>query len=297
MKKEKIKFYLPGFYEHIGLNRFLFDLMREHPEYFYDNIEIGAVFGCFPGNIWNGGRTVLGFSDIHLIRDIIKEYDYLQIPMRFTWTNVLLTEEHYKNPICNTIMELADNGINEVLVSEDNFEQYIRKTYPNYKIISSTTKCILTEKELNEELNKDYDLVVLDHRLNHNFELLDKIERKDKIEFLINPRCSPQCPNRKAHYLWESKNQIAGMEVVPPVNYNQNYKCPGYDFYNNKNLETISNEELYNLYYHKGFFNFKIEGRTIHPLDVIENYIYYMVKPEFKDYIKYLFIKNCSNWR
>ena len=297
MKKEKIKFYLPGFYEHIGINRFLFDLIREHPEYFYDNIEIGAVFGCFPGNIWNGGRTVLGYSDMNIVNNIIKEYDYLQIPMRFTWTNILLTEEHYNNYICNTIMELADNGINEVLVSEDKFEQYIRKKYPNYKIISSTTKCILTEKELNEELNKDYDLVVLDHRLNHNFELLDKIKRKDKVEFLINPRCNPQCPNRKAHYLWESKNQIAGMEVAPPVNYNQNYKCPGYNFYNNKNLETISNEELYNLYYQKGFFNFKIEGRTIHPLDVIENYIYYMIKPEFKDYIRYLFIKNCSNWR
>ena len=297
MKKEKIKFYLPGFYEHIGINRFLFDLIREHPEYFYDNIEIGAVFGCFPGNIWNGGRTVLGYSDMNIVKDIIKEYDYLQIPMRFTWTNVLLKEEDYKNHICNAIMELADNGINEVLIGEDNFEQYIRETYPNYKIISSTTKCILTEKELNKELEKDYSLVVLDHRLNHNFEILNKIEKKEKIEFLINPRCNPQCPNRKAHYLWESKNQLAGMIVEPPINYNENYKCPGYDFYNNKNLEIISNKELYNLYYQKGFFNFKIEGRTIHPLDVIENYIYYMVKPEFKDYIKYLFIKNCSNWR
>lgn len=74
---KKIEFFIPGFVEHAGINKFLFHLMKEYPEYFYDNIKIGAVFGCFPGNKWNGGRTVLGYSDINLIKKTIYEYNNL----------------------------------------------------------------------------------------------------------------------------------------------------------------------------------------------------------------------------
>lgn len=295
---KKIEFFIPGFVEHEGINKFLFHLMEQYPDYFYDNIKIGAVFGCFPGNRWNGGRTVLGYSDINFIEKIIYEYNDLQIPLRFTWTNVLLDEKDYEDPVCNTIMKIANNGINEVLISDDNFEKYIREKYPNYKIISSTTKCILDEKELHNELNKDYHLIVLDHRLNHNFSILDNLNdyEKNKIEILINPRCSPLCPNRKAHYLWESKNQLSGMEVEPPENFNKNYKCPGYSFFHNQELETLTPEEIYNIYYYKGFNKFKIEGRSVHPMDVIENYVYYLVKPEYKDYVRYLFVIECGPW-
>ena len=35
-----------------------------------------------------------------------------------------------------------------------------------------------------------------------------------------------------------------------------------------------------------GFNNFKIEGRTLMAPNVVESYIYYMVKPEFRDIVR-----------
>jgi hypothetical protein len=57
---QKINFYLPDFYYKKDLNLELILLLKEHPEYFYDNINIGAVYGVFPGSIWNGGRLFPG---------------------------------------------------------------------------------------------------------------------------------------------------------------------------------------------------------------------------------------------
>ena len=53
---------------------------------------------------------------------------------------------------------------------------------------------------INEELDKDYQLVVLDYNMNNQFELLEKIKRKDKCEILVNACCIPNCPRRAEHY-------------------------------------------------------------------------------------------------
>ena len=37
-------------------------------------------------------------------------------------------------------MQAADNGMNEVIVVSDILEEYIRKTYPGFKIISLRVK-------------------------------------------------------------------------------------------------------------------------------------------------------------
>ena len=60
--------------------------------------------------------------------------------------------------------------MNEVIVVSDILEEYIRKTYPGFKIISSTCKEIKNMNVLNAELAKDYKLVVLDYNLNNQFE-------------------------------------------------------------------------------------------------------------------------------
>jgi hypothetical protein len=64
---DKIKFYIPDFYNLYGLNIKLLELLWEYPEYFYDNIEIGAIYGTFPGAIWNGGRVMLGTTTLEKI--------------------------------------------------------------------------------------------------------------------------------------------------------------------------------------------------------------------------------------
>ncbi len=43
-----IKFHLPDFWSHGPLNLALIDMIKEHPEYFRDGVEIASVYGCFP---------------------------------------------------------------------------------------------------------------------------------------------------------------------------------------------------------------------------------------------------------
>lgn len=61
-----INFYLPEFYvpQFYRLNLYFIEKLYHQPEYFRDNIKIGAVYGSFPGVIWNGGRVFLGSATI-----------------------------------------------------------------------------------------------------------------------------------------------------------------------------------------------------------------------------------------
>ena len=53
----QMKFHIPDFWKHWELNLNLIDMIREHPEYFYDGVEIASCFGCFAPALWNGGRA------------------------------------------------------------------------------------------------------------------------------------------------------------------------------------------------------------------------------------------------
>ena len=103
-------------------------------------------------------------------------------------------------------MKTADNGFNEVVINSSLLEEYIRKEYPDYKIISSTTKCLLNKDEIKEEVSKYY-LTVLDYRKNKDFTFLKDLT-KNKVEILLNPSCPLSCKRRKQHYNFLSELQL-----------------------------------------------------------------------------------------
>ena len=106
--------------------------------------------------------------------------------MRYTYTNMFLDEEDLKDPYCNFCMKAADNGKNGVLVVSPLLEKYIRRNYPGFKVNSSTCKEIRDIGAVNEELKKDYHLVVLDYNFNNRFDELAKIEDRSRCEILVN---------------------------------------------------------------------------------------------------------------
>ena len=230
------------------------NLMKDYPDCFREGYCIGSVYGTFPGAIWNGGRAVFGITGKDDIAAILKVYNSRGIPVRFTWTNSLLEEKHVYDTYCNLIMKLADNGMNQVLVNQPVLEDYIRRNYPDFKLISSTTKRITDVKGLREELDKDYFLVVLDYDLNHNEEVLSAIQDKaDRIEILVNEVCYPGCPKRSEHYRQQSRMQLE-------YDINTSFPCP------NKTRERkfaeckdrpafISNEQIQQ-YADQGFVNY-----------------------------------------
>ena len=284
MNAHKIYWHLPGFCYFRLLNQVLMNLMKDYPDCFREGYCIGSVYGTFPGAIWNGGRAVFGITGKDDIAAILKIYNSRGIPVRFTWTNSLLEEKHVYDTYCNLIMKLADNGMNQVLVNQPVLEDYIRRNYPDFKLISSTTKRITYVKGLREELDKDYFLVVLDYDLNHNEEVLSAIQDKaDRIEILVNEVCYPGCPKRSEHYRQQSRMQLE-------YDINTSFPCP------NKTRERkfaeckdrpafISNEQIQQ-YADQGFVNYKIVGRGM-PMDFVkESYLYYLVKDDARSFIR-----------
>ncbi len=282
--KREIYWHLPGLCYFRLMNQVLINLMNKYPESFRDGYKIGSVYGTFPGAIWNGGRTVFGITSKGDIEKIITAYNSKGVPARFTWTNSLLEEKHLTDTYCNLIMKMADNGMNQVLVNRDVLENYIRNEYPGFKIISSTTKRMLDIETLNEEIEKDYFLVVLDYDLNHNEEVLSALQpHADKVEILVNEICYPGCKMRQEHYRNQSQAQLEYDPNLP-------FKCP-----NNstprvfaecmKRPAFISSEEI-EKYIERGYVNFKIVGRGLSADFVKDSYMYFLVKDEKRDFIR-----------
>ena len=57
----------------------------------------------------------------------------------------------------------------------------------------------------------------------------------------------------------------------------------------------ITPEDIYNKYVPMGFRQFKIEGRTANIFNLMEYYLYYMVKPEYKDKARLALCMNLNN--
>lgn len=276
-----VNFFLPDFYSNFRLIVYLADRMRQNPEYFYEDIRIGAAYGCFPGSIWNGGRVMLGSCTKQEMEYVTAELNGRDIAVRYTFTNPLLEEWHLLDTFCNLCLEVGDNGKNEVLVNSQMLEDYIRKGYPNYEILSSTTKCLRDIARVEEELQKDYALVVLDSAFNNTDELFD-IENKDKVELIVNHYCADDCPRRIEHYRAVGRGQLEFSEIDFPVC--ENIRRDFYQVMKNRSFITI--EALYGRYREAGFCNFKLDGRAFRKYKVLESFIYYLVKPEYRDQMR-----------
>lgn len=296
-----MRFHLPSFTQHYSLNKMMIEYIRDNPEYFVDGLEIASVFGCFDGSIWNGGRGVGGEFDRKLTELVIKTFDELKIPLRFTFTNPLLTEEHLSDKNCNEIMKMADNGLNQVIVMSDILENYIRENYPNYKITSSTCKEIRDMDGVNAELDKPYSLVVLDYNWNNKFDELEKIKDKARCEILVNALCQPNCPRRGEHYKAIGKVQIdrcnAAYSAVGGNLTFKDFECPfmSRTIYDITGLSTyISPEAIKEKYIPMGFNEFKLEGRSAGDIEMLETYLFYFSKPETRDKLRLEMLKKLT---
>lgn len=291
--RDTINFYIPGFdLKFLNFYRSMIVYMREFPYRFMENIHIPAVYGSFNNMIWNGGRRRIGKQATYdEMQNAIQAVNNMGIAVRYTYTNSAIEEKHLGDTLCNLSMKLANNGKNEVLVNSPILENYLRKNYPNFKYILSTTAC---ERDVNKinEATKKYDLVVIDWRDNKNMAFLDRIKDKDKIEILIDEKCPSGCKMRKMDYDLVSKKNcyiMAESEI-------QNFEClrtkadvAGFYRSLKNNPDTdLTFDEVYGLYYNMGFRNFKLLGRNEKDyLSELESYIYYMAVPESRDVARY----------
>ncbi len=292
-----MKFHIPDFYLHWELNLNLIDYIKEHPEYFHDGLEIASCFGCFAPALWNGGRALGGYTSKEQITNTIKWFNERNVPIRFTFTNPTVTEKDLSDPFCNRLCREAQNGFNEIICNVPALEKYIREKYPKFPLVSSTCKELRELDGVISELQKDYKLVVLDYNWNNDFERLAQIpeEFRSRCEILINPYCVPNCKRRGEHYrvLGECQRQcyldkMSASHAGDPMQPATEFDCPNtrMNFYEIHKYSTFVPVENLFRYMEMGFNNFKIEGRVLNKENVLESYIYYMVKPEFRDKVR-----------
>jgi hypothetical protein len=282
MTKEKIKFHLPGIFRFFNIYKNLFLYIRQHPEVLQENIEIKSAYGS-PTCIWNGGRVVHGYWSREFVEDIRNFMAEMNVPVRFTFTNSLIEEQHLQDTYSNMLLDIFNTGNNEILCNSPLLEDYIRTKYgDSYRYISSTTKCLKTLNEQTEELNKTkYHLIVLDYDYNKDIEYLNAIANKNTCEILCNPVCPPGCPKRVEHYENVSLSQLNFSELAMEC------ENAAISFWvAQQNPSFISSEDIKNIYVPMGFSNFKLEGRSASALNLIEILVYYLIKDEYKSKIR-----------
>ena len=293
MKKQYI---LPGLWEKKEILIPLLSLYKNNPFLFYDDINFNAVFGNFSYFLWDGGRLTAGhkkqlayLEDILIIQHIYN--DILNISMRFVCTNPFIQSEDFTDKFCNLVLDTCENNQNGIIINNDLLEEYLRKKYPLYYFISSTTKCLENNNEIITELKKPYKYVCLSYTKNYDILFLNSLssDLKNKIELLINDKCYGKCPKRKGHYIAMSKSNYYYDSI-----YGDNYDCilinnPEKAIYTNR----ISYDQLNN-YTKIGINYFKLEGRQ-QPYDsvFITDLVQYCFKPEWQ----LMAIKNLENWK
>ena len=278
------RFHLPGLFEFYEFYKVFLPLFYSGREYFYEWAEISSLYGAPADCIWGGGRFGAENNNVSEVLDLMCEY---KISARLTFSNSLLREEHLSDEKCNNLCVLFEksNGVqNGIIVHSELLLKYLRKNYPGFYFVSSTTKVLTDFRDFSEELRReDFRYVVPDFRLNRQFEKLNRLSQKekDKVEFLCNECCNFSCKDRKACYENVSR-RILGEDCREHICTSPNAEN-GYVFSEAmKNPAFISREDIQKIYLPNGFSNFKIEGRGLGTAIILEFILYYMTRPEYQ---------------
>ncbi len=278
----KACYHLPGLFEFYELYRAFLPLYRNHRDWFYDWCEIGSVYGAPADCLWGGGRVGFGEARAEDVAALMLEYG---ISARLTFSNSLLRAEHLADKKCNALCARFErNGAapSGVIVHSELLLNYLRRHYPGFYFVSSTTKVLTDFAEFEAELDRpEFRFVVPDFRLNKAFDRLNALsgEQKDKVEFLCNECCWFECPRRRACYENVSRKNLG--EDCPDHVCCSPTAARGYRFSDAmENPGFIGVDDILNTYLPGGFSHFKIEGRSLGSAVVLEFLLYYMTKPE-----------------
>ena len=284
---DKIYFHLPGLFEFYELYSAFLPLFREHREFFYDRCEIGSIYGAPADCIWGGGRVGFGEHSPNEVLALMNEYN---ISPRLTFSNSLLREEHLSDRKCNYLCAVFENSTVQsgIIICSELLLNHLKKAYPNFYFVSSTTKVLTDFTQLVKEADRDdFRYVVPDFRLNKSFDKLNALteQQKNKLEFLCNECCYIGCTDRKACYENVSRKSLG--EICPDHICKAPDADSGYMFSKAMaNPSFIGINDIQSIYLPMGFSNFKIEGRGLGSALILEFLLYYMTKPQYQLHVR-----------
>ena len=280
--KNKISFSIPGLFLLRKLNVAFVNILMKKPYMFNEDVEIGSVYGCFPCS-WNGGRgEIWGEFSLAEFDNTVSFFNQKNIQVRLTLTNQFLKEDdmfdYVGNLLCSTINKYKINAAN---VRSQILWKYLDDAYPQIQKIMSTTLRISDVNEINE-ISKN-NLLVPDYSIVNNFEVLSQLKNVHNIELLCAEPCHPNCEYRHLHQ--------ANSDAVQRYLAGRKFECPYGEYRKTlKELKEhpnyVSLERMRTEYRNLGINQFKISGRQSDPMTVIEHYVEYLIKPEYKDEVR-----------
>ena len=166
--------------------------------------------------IWNSGRVLKHLMcEAEEMRAAGLEYEQRGIALYLTFTNLLLTAQHLKDPLGNALCTFASNhnatGRNAVILASEVLREHVRREFPKLRLVSSVLK-ITAERgkgklDVYKRLAEQYDEVMVHPDDVLNYDLLEKLEDKERHILLVNEYCIRNCPLRGLHY--DSLSQTA----------------------------------------------------------------------------------------
>lgn len=291
-----INYHCPNFYTNFFVFQVILKLKKEYPECLIDNVNIGSVYGCFPGVIWNGGGTQSQERvNLETMVQMLTFYQDANLPVKLTLTNPVLDNLDCLDKYSNSILQLCSNFNNvEILVSSPLLENHLNRFYPNFTLSQSIIATTANNKNLEEYLQdcEKYHHIVLPRRLVKNKEFLSSIpiEYRHKFELLCTDPCPVDCPRLSEHYYDFGRVQVGSVlseDSLPcsnPAICNTIFKSVIFKEHQ------ISLNEIKEYYEPEQFTEFKISGRG--SIRGILNMVPMIFKPEYHTEIYNLLITN-----
>jgi collagenase-like PrtC family protease len=173
-----------------------------------------------PANIiWQGGRCDVKMGNIpdEEFINAIERFNSLNVGFTFIFSSNLIEKEDLADKKGNFYLEKFNKKGNGVVILNDNFADYVRKHYSEYKLTLSLT-------HMNRKADKDWymrkfekydNIVLLGEKVNEEFLSQFEPEYIKRFEVMSNEYCFYGCPHRELHYrLTEIANKTQNEELL-----------------------------------------------------------------------------------
>lgn len=158
------------------------------------------LYDSYPGVAWNGGRQT-SKDPQHTLDGFVHEVELLNgsgMGFNFTFSNLLLQEQHLDDRLGNALLARFHNGQNGAIVGSEVLARYIRTTFPRYRLIHTLTH-YRRDLEYYKRALELYDVLVLPPSLNDRVGWIEELG-PERVEILVNETCHRDCPFSNQHY-------------------------------------------------------------------------------------------------
>ena len=271
-----IYFTLPNFCEYPGANHFIATAAKTMPQVFKEAVTFIQMSGNFAYNYWAGS-----YCNMHGPGSYYKDFTAASqggiiLPIRLLADNIALEEMDFQNVMNKNILENANTSA-VIEIASIPLMDYISERYTDFKYVFSKQADFITPFTadlVNQiiDFNK-FQFIGVPDRLAKDFEFLEAIKGRNKLEITVNPRCPVKCRHYNECHINQHFSQLE-FSATDNITLCRN-NCL------NKNI--ISLDDIKQDYIPRGINHFTFAQQNasiISENDMMAFYIFYFIKPE-----------------